>query len=80
MTALTCRASRAAFLVLDGLPLGSFMVDRFADDTLHVEGLRASSTAIRVTQAIGRIFRSNTDHGVVVLCGSDLQKMGARHP
>ncbi len=61
-------------LVLDGLPLGSFMVDRFADEILHVEGLRASSTAIRVTQAIGRIFRSNTDHGVVVLCGTDLQK------
>jgi Type III restriction enzyme, res subunit/Helicase C-terminal domain len=60
-------------LVLDGLPLGSFMIDRFADEILHVEGLRASSTAIRVTQAIGRIFRSNTDHGVVVLCGTDLQ-------
>lgn len=60
-------------LVLDGLPLGSFMIERFADEVLHVEGLRASSTAIRVTQAIGRIFRSNTDHGVVVLCGADLQ-------
>ena len=60
-------------LVLDGLPLGSFTIDRFADETLHIEGLRASSTAIRVTQAIGRIFRSNTDHGVVVLCGTDLQ-------
>jgi len=60
-------------LVLDGLPLGSFAIDRFADETLHIEDLRASSTAIRVTQAIGRIFRSNTDHGIVVLCGSDLQ-------
>lgn len=60
-------------LVLDGLPLGSFMIDRFADEILHVEGIRASATAIRVTQAIGRIFRSNTDHGVVVLCGADLQ-------
>ncbi len=60
-------------LVLDGLPLGSFLIDRFADEILHLGGLRASSTAIRVTQAIGRIFRSNTDHGVVVLCGSDLQ-------
>jgi hypothetical protein len=61
-------------LVLDGLPLGSSMIDRFTDEVLHVEGIRASSTAIRVTQAIGRIFRSNTDHGVVILCGADLQK------
>lgn len=61
-------------LVLDGLPLGSSMMDRFTDEVLHVEGIRASSTAIRVTQAIGRIFRSNTDHGVVILCGTDLQK------
>jgi len=61
-------------LVLDGLPLGSSMIDRFTDEVLHVEGIRASSTAIRVTQAIGRIFRSNTDHGVVILCGTDLQK------
>lgn len=60
-------------LVIDGLPLGTFLLDRFADETLHIEALRASSTAIRVTQAIGRIFRSNTDHGVVVLCGRDLQ-------
>jgi len=60
-------------LVIDGLPLGTFLLDRFADETLHIGGLRASSTAVRVTQAIGRIFRSNTDHGVVVLCGKDLQ-------
>jgi hypothetical protein len=61
-------------LVIDGLPLGAFLLDRFADETLHIEGLRASSTAVRVTQAVGRIFRSNTDHGVVVLCGRDLQR------
>jgi hypothetical protein len=34
-------------LVIDGLPLGNFLLDRFADETLHIEGLRASSTAIR---------------------------------
>jgi Helicase C-terminal domain/Type III restriction enzyme, res subunit len=60
-------------LVIDDLPRGAFLLERFADETLHIEGLRASSTAIRVTQAIGRIFRSNTDHGVVILCGRDLQ-------
>ena len=60
-------------LVIDGLPFGTSLLERFADETLHIEGLRASSTAARVTQAVGRIFRSNTDHGVVVLCGRELQ-------
>jgi len=31
-------------------------------------------TATRVLQSIGRIFRSNTDHGAVVICGTKLQQ------
>jgi hypothetical protein len=60
-------------LVLDGIPAGSFAIDRFLDQSLGLANLRIGTTAIRITQAIGRIFRSNTDHGVVVLCGEDLQ-------
>ena len=60
-------------LVLDGIPLGSFAIDRFIDQTLNLAQTRTGTTAIRLTQAIGRIFRSNTDHGVVVLCGTELQ-------
>ncbi|MCU1303590.1 MAG: type restriction protein res subunit [Candidatus Sulfotelmatobacter sp.] len=60
-------------LVLDGIPVGSFAIDRFIDQTLNLAQSRTSTTAIRLTQAIGRIFRSNTDHGVVVLCGAELQ-------
>jgi hypothetical protein len=60
-------------LVLDGIPAGSFAIERFIDESLHLSNTRVSTTAIRLTQAIGRIFRSNTDHGVVVLCGTELQ-------
>jgi hypothetical protein len=60
-------------LVLDGLPKGSHLLTRFLDEALQVASLRASHSAIRVVQAIGRIFRSNTDHGAVVLCGTEVQ-------
>src|SRR5262249_5234907 len=49
------------------------------DEALQVAALRASHSAIRVVQAIGRIFRSNTDHGAVVLCGVEVQAW-ARSP
>ncbi|MET0399769.1 MAG: DEAD/DEAH box helicase family protein [Longimicrobiaceae bacterium] len=60
-------------LVLDGLPRGTDLLDRFLAEGLQAEPLRTMQTAVRVIQAIGRIFRSNTDHGAVVICGSDLQ-------
>ena len=60
-------------LVLDGLPRGSGLLDRFLAEGLQAETLRTTQTAIRLVQAIGRIFRSNTDHGAVILSGSELQ-------
>ena len=59
-------------LILDGLPTGESLIDRFIDESIQVETIRTSHTATRVVQAIGRIFRSNTDHGVVFLIGSHL--------
>jgi hypothetical protein len=60
-------------LVIDGLPKGSHLMTRFLDESLQVQSLRASHMAVRMVQAIGRIFRSNTDHGAVVLCGVEVQ-------
>lgn len=60
-------------LLLDGLPTGECLIDRFIDENIQIETIRNSHTATRVVQAIGRIFRSNTDHGVVLLVGSQLQ-------
>ena len=60
-------------LILDRLPTGDSLIDRFIDESVRVEMIRISHTATRVVQAIGRIFRSNTDHGVVLLVGPQLQ-------
>jgi hypothetical protein len=61
-------------LVLDGLPQGASLFDRFIDEGLRIERLRTANMASRVTQAMGRISRNNRDHGAVLLCGTDLQR------
>lgn len=60
-------------LILDRLPKGEALFDRFIDEGVRVDAIRLGHTATRIVQAIGRIFRSNTDHGAVVLVGTDLQ-------
>jgi uncharacterized protein YukE len=60
-------------LVLDRIPRGASLHDRFVEDELDSKKFRLSQTAGRLTQAIGRIFRSNTDHGVVILADKALQ-------
>jgi hypothetical protein len=61
-------------LILDGLPVGSSLFDRFIDQGLRIEKLRVAQAASRIVQAIGRIFRSNTDHGAILLCGTALKR------
>lgn len=61
-------------LVLDGLPRGEALIDRFIDEGLRISSRRQAKTAIRLIQAIGRIFRGNTDHGAVLICGTTLQR------
>lgn len=60
-------------MVLDTIPRGACLHDRFIEDQLDSKEFRRSQTASRLTQAIGRIFRSNTDHGVVVLADKAMQ-------
>lgn len=60
-------------LIVDRLPSGETLLDRFIDQSIRVEAIRTSHTATRIVQAIGRIFRSNTDHGIVLLVGPELQ-------
>lgn len=59
-------------LILDRLPKGELLFDRFIDEGVRIDSIRLGHTATRVVQAIGRIFRSNTDHGAVILVGPDL--------
>jgi len=61
-------------LILAGLPQGETLIDRFIDQTLRIERLRTAHVATRVVQAIGRIFRSNTDHGAVLVTNHDLER------
>lgn len=61
-------------LVLAGLPVGEMLIDRFIDQTLRIERIRKSHVATRVVQAIGRIFRGNTDHGAVLVANYDLER------
>lgn len=61
-------------LIISGIPVGEMLVDRFIDQTLRVERLRIAHVAMRVVQAIGRIFRSNTDHGAVLIASHDLER------
>lgn len=60
-------------LILDRLPKGESHFDRFIDEGVRIDTIRLGHTATRLVQAIGRIFRSNTDHGAVILTGTDLQ-------
>ena len=61
-------------LILTGMPVGEMLIDRFIDQTLRIERLRIAHVATRVVQAIGRIFRSNTDHGAVLITNYDLER------
>lgn len=60
-------------LVLDRLPKGTSLFDQFLDEGVAIETIRERHRATRIVQAIGRIFRSNTDHGIVLLVGTELQ-------
>lgn len=60
-------------LIMDGLPTGSFLFERFLDQGLRISRIRRTNITTRIIQGMGRIFRSNTDHGVIILCGRDLQ-------
>jgi len=61
-------------LILDRLPHGESFFDRFMDEGAQTDAIRVGHTATRIVQAIGRIFRSNTDHGAVILVGSNLHE------
>ena len=60
-------------LVLDGVPRGDTLFDLFREEALRSGSVRGPRTAVRVTQSLGRIFRSNNDHGAVIVVGDALR-------
>lgn len=65
----TCRV-----LVIDDLPTGLGMLERFQWEFLHMENSFRSTLASRIVQSFGRISGGMSDHGVVMITGQNLVK------
>lgn len=63
----TCR-----FLVIDGLPSGTNLMEKFLWSNLGGNKFLQGTVSSRVVQAMGRISRGTDDYGVVFMLGNDL--------
>lgn len=63
----TCRT-----LVIDGLPAGTGLLEKFQWNALGEVKSLQGTIASRVVQSLGRISRGNDDYGIVFLMGNDL--------
>jgi hypothetical protein len=59
-------------MVVDGLPAGMTLLDRFFEQHLERAGISASKIASRFVQLLGRTSRGMSDYGVVLLVGRRL--------
>lgn len=66
-------------LVIDGLPLGEGIVDKYDASTISTAGGLRNRIIYRIEQGMGRAVRSHADYAVVILCGSDLAHFIAKH-
>ncbi len=65
----TCR-----HLVMDGLPTGTGLLDKYMWESLRLSNILRSTLACRIVQGLGRISRGMSDHGVVVVLGREYVK------
>lgn len=65
----TCR-----HLVMDGLPTGIGLLDRYMWESLRLSNILRSTLACRIVQSLGRISRGMSDHGVVAVLGREYVK------
>lgn len=63
----TCRV-----MVLDGLPSGSSLIERFQWEYLRMLNFHATRIANRLVQLYGRINRGRNDYGAFLIAGHDL--------
>ena len=63
----TCR-----LMVMEGLPSGSSLLERYQWEFLRMENMHASRIANRIAQLFGRINRGRNDYGVFLLEGKEL--------
>lgn len=60
----TCR-----YMVLDGLPSGTSLFDKYLWSSLRLSNTLRSLVACRIVQSLGRISRGMSDYGVVIITG-----------
>lgn len=65
----TCR-----HLVMDGLPTGTGLLDRYMWESLRLSNVLRSTLACRIVQSLGRISRGMSDYGVVIVLGREYVK------
>ncbi len=65
----TCR-----HLVMDGLPTGIGLLDKYMWESLRLSNILRSTLACRIVQSLGRISRGMSDHGVVIVVGREYVK------
>lgn len=63
----TCRV-----MVLDGIPSGGSLLERFQWEFLNMRNMVASKVANRLAQLFGRINRGRNDYGVFLIAGNEL--------
>lgn len=63
----TCR-----IMVLDGLPSGSSLIERYQWEFLKMLNLHATRIANRLVQLFGRINRGRNDYGAFLIAGKEL--------
>lgn len=65
----TCR-----IMVVDGLPAGMSLIERFQWEYLRMKNVHAVRVANRLAQLFGRINRGRNDYGAFLLEGEDVNK------
>ncbi|MDR6834975.1 MULTISPECIES: DEAD/DEAH box helicase family protein [unclassified Sphingopyxis] len=63
----TCR-----LMVIDGIPVGSSLVERYQHEVLSIDNFISSRMANRIVQLFGRINRGRSDYGVFIITGNDI--------
>jgi len=66
-------------LILDGLPIGEGIVDRYDSSLSNVSGGTRSRLVYRIEQGMGRAVRSHADYAVVILADAELAHFVAKH-
>lgn len=66
-------------LVLDGMPLGEGIVDRYDSSISALAGGTRNRIVYRIEQGMGRAVRSHADYAVILLVGNELAHFIAKH-